>query len=237
MHLNKRIRMRSALIIQAAGWSYAILMSALPLFGVSNYSSTSICIPMETRDWLDTAYLVVIVGNSGVAFVFIAVCYAQIYRSLDAETRQAHGHACRLEMSVTKRMLLLVFTNFACWAPLAFFGVTALAGWPLIGVPQSKILLVFFYPLNSCADPYLYALMTAQYWKDARAMLGRCGCACAAGADKEGGMGGGGWDNNNTLPMLHTTATQASLPRRRSSSIERRFGGGSASRKTSRDFV
>lgn len=66
-----------------------------------------------------------------------------------------------------------MFTNFACWAPIAFFGLTALAGVPLINVAKSKILLVFFYPLNSCADPYLYAILTAQYRRDLFMLLSR----------------------------------------------------------------
>lgn len=66
-----------------------------------------------------------------------------------------------------------MFTNFACWAPIAFFGLTALAGVPLIDVAKSKILLVFFYPLNSCADPYLYAILTAQYRRDLFMLLSR----------------------------------------------------------------
>lgn len=70
-------------------------------------------------------------------------------------------------------MTLLVLTDFACWAPIAFFGVTALLGAPLIDVPRTKILLVFFYPLNACANPYLYALLTRQFRNDLVALLGR----------------------------------------------------------------
>lgn len=126
----------------------------------------SICLPMETRDSLDILYLVSIMAVNGFAFSIIAICYAKIYLSLGQETRQVARNASRGEMSVAKKMALLVFTNFACWAPIAFFGLTALAGYPLIDVAKSKILLVFFYPLNSCADPYLYAILTSQYRRD-----------------------------------------------------------------------
>lgn len=68
-----------------------------------------------------------------------------------------------------------MFTNFACWAPIAFFGLTALAGYPLIDVTGSKILLVFFYPINSCANPYLYAILTAQYRRDLFLLLSKFG--------------------------------------------------------------
>lgn len=79
------------------------------------------------------------------------------------------------DMTVAKRMALLVFTDFACWAPIAFFGLTAVAGYPLINVTNSKILLVFFYPLNSCANPFLYAILTKQYRRDFFILTSRYG--------------------------------------------------------------
>lgn len=53
--------------------------------------------------------------------------------------------------------------------------MTALAGYPLIDVTKSKILLVFFYPINSCANPYLYAILTAQYRRDLFLLLSKLG--------------------------------------------------------------
>ncbi|KAH8340697.1 hypothetical protein KR059_004551 [Drosophila kikkawai] len=174
MYLNHRIKLRQAALIMLGGWLYSMFMSSLPLFGISNYSSTSICLPMENRDAFDTMYLIAILGCNGVAFSIIAVCYAQIYLSLGRETRQARQNNPG-ELSVAKKMALLVFTNFACWSPIAFFGLTALAGFPLINVTKSKILLVFFYPLNSCADPYLYAILTSQYRQDLFTLLSKIG--------------------------------------------------------------
>ncbi|XP_065364547.1 lutropin-choriogonadotropic hormone receptor [Calliphora vicina] len=174
MYLNHRIKIRPAAYIMIGGWIYSVVMSLLPLFGISNYSSTSICLPMENRDPFDTVYLVAIMGLNGSAFFIIAICYGQIYLSLGEETRHAHSNS-RGEMSVAKKMALLVFTNFACWAPIAFFALTALAGYPLINVTKSKILLVFFYPLNSCADPYLYAILTSQYRQDLYTLLAKFG--------------------------------------------------------------
>lgn len=133
----------------------------------------SICLPMEARDSLDIAYLVAIMAINGLAFCIIAICYARMYFSLDKETRHAVSQVSRGEMTVAKKMALLVFTNFACWAPIAFFGLTELAGLPLIDVAKSKILLVFFYPLNSCADPYLYAILTSQYRRDLFVLLSK----------------------------------------------------------------
>lgn len=79
------------------------------------------------------------------------------------------------DMTIAKRMALLVFTDFACWAPIAFFGLTAISGYPLINVTNSKILLVFFYPLNSCANPFLYVILTKQYRRDFFILISRYG--------------------------------------------------------------
>ncbi|XP_036342565.1 lutropin-choriogonadotropic hormone receptor-like [Rhagoletis pomonella] len=212
MHLNKRIKLRAAGFIMAAGWIYSIVMSLLPLFGISNYSSTSICLPMEIREPIDTVYLVAILGSNGGAFFIITICYAQIYLSLGQETRHAHS-SHRGEMSIAKKMALLVFTNFSCWAPIAFFGLTALAGYPLINVTKSKILLVFFYPLNSCADPYLYAILTSQYRTDLFALLSKFGI-CKKSAMKY----------KHSLSAPHTTNVTvhgSSLQHRSSSSASR----------------
>ncbi|XP_044729178.1 lutropin-choriogonadotropic hormone receptor-like [Chrysoperla carnea] len=178
IYLNRRINLTMAAHIMAAGWAYSILMAALPLFGVSNYSSTSICLPMETEELTDTIYLLTLLITTGVAFLLVVICYAQIYFSLDTGTRKSGRcgtTAGAMEMTVARKMALLVFTDFACWAPIAFFSFTALIGIPLIDVTKSKILLVFFYPLNSCANPYLYALLTAQYKRDLYSLLSRFG--------------------------------------------------------------
>jgi thyroid stimulating hormone receptor len=40
IYLNKRLKLRAAARIMAAGWTYSVTMAALPLFGISSYSTT-----------------------------------------------------------------------------------------------------------------------------------------------------------------------------------------------------
>lgn len=54
-------------------------------------------------------------------------------------------------------------------------GLTALAGYPLIDVTRSKILLVFFFPLNSMCNPFLYTILTKQLRRDFCLLISRCG--------------------------------------------------------------
>ena len=63
-------------------------------------------------------------------------------------------------------MALLVFTDFICWAPIAFFALTATCGLHLITLEQAKVFTVFILPLNSCCNPFLYAILTKQFKKD-----------------------------------------------------------------------
>lgn len=103
----------------------------------------------------------------------------QMYHAIISQETRATVN----DTTIAKRMALLVFTDFACWAPIAFFGLTAIAGYPLINVTNSKILIVFFYPLNSCSNPYLYAILTKQYRRDFFILTSRLGF-CRSRAEK-----------------------------------------------------
>ena len=69
---------------------------------------------------------------------------------------------------MAKRMALLVFTDFFCWAPIIFFSITAAfeSNFAKISLDESKVLTIFVLPLNSCANPFLYAFFTRQFKKD-----------------------------------------------------------------------
>ena len=132
----------------------------------------SICLPLENHNLQDTIYLLLLLVLNGLAFIFICICYGHMYKSISGHSQTLASHS---DATVAKKMALLVFTNFACWTPIAFFGLTAVAGYPLISVTNSKILLVFFYPLNACTNPYLYALITKQYRRDLFTVLAKYG--------------------------------------------------------------
>ncbi|XP_048258817.1 thyrotropin receptor-like [Haliotis rufescens] len=171
IHLTKRLRLRQASCLMVCGWMYAVIMASLPLLGVSSYGTVSICLPMQVEGVLDKSYIFSILLLNGTAFIVICGCYVSMYFKVKDSDSAARSN----DATIAKRMSLLVFTNFACWAPIAFFGLTAGAGFPLIDITKSKILLVFFYPLNSCANPFLYVILTKQFRKDVFILLGRYG--------------------------------------------------------------
>lgn len=240
IHLNKRLKLRTAVKIMIAGWMCAIFMASMPLIGVSSYSKTSICLPLENKGKADAIYLSTLLSINAIAFKIICVCYISMYRSIREGGNTCSITSIRSDLTVAKRMALLVFTDFACWAPITFFGITALLGHSLINVTQTKILLVFFYPLNSCANPCLYALLTQQYRRDFFILMGRYGM-CKDRAERHKGAIGGkplpygagaqykrtcgdtmkmhsGTGNNNHRGSVLTTIVSVEVPMIRSSS-------------------
>ena len=95
------------------------------------------------------------------AFGIIVSCYTKMYCSIRGS--QAWNSN---DSRVAKRMALLVFTDFACWAPISFFSLTAAFGLELISLNDAKVFTIFVLPLNSCANPFLYAIFTKQFKKD-----------------------------------------------------------------------
>ncbi|XP_071450669.1 lutropin-choriogonadotropic hormone receptor-like [Hetaerina americana] len=212
MHLDRRLRVSTATKVMALGWVYAAVVASLPLVGISGYSKTSICLPMENRDLPGKIYVILLLVINGLAFILICACYGNIYYVIRKNSQERRNRArannekgdqgspqwwgrtnvghTNSDATVAKRMALLVFTDFACKAPIAFFGLTAMAGMPLIDVTHAKILLVFFYPLNSCANPFLYALLTKQYRRDLFTMLSRHGLFANKAARYKGAFPG-----------------------------------------------
>lgn len=82
IHLNKRLKLRNAVKVMIAGWICAIFMATLPLVGVSNYSKTSICLPLENKGKADTIYLSTLLAFNALAFGLICVCYGSMYKSI-----------------------------------------------------------------------------------------------------------------------------------------------------------
>ena len=171
MYPRYRLTMRTAVVSMLVGWIVAITIAILPILGVGSYRKVAICLPFDTDNGGDL-YLFVVFGLNGVGFLIICALYAQIYRSVfkTNNSTPTRGHDSR----VARRMALLVFTDFACFTPIAVTALAALLGKPLISVAQSKYLLVFFFPLNGLLNPFLYAIITKAFRRDLAALLKNC---------------------------------------------------------------
>uniref|UniRef100_A0A8C6VC10 Thyroid stimulating hormone receptor n=1 Tax=Naja naja TaxID=35670 RepID=A0A8C6VC10_NAJNA len=171
MRLDKKIRLWHASFIMLGGWLICFLLALLPLIGVSSYGKVSICLPMDTETRIDQAYIIIILLLNIVAFIIICVCYIKIYITV----RNPQYKSGDKDTIIAKRMAVLIFTDFLCMAPISFYALSAVISRPLITVSNSKILLVLFYPLNSCANPFLYAIFTKAFRRDIFILLSKFG--------------------------------------------------------------
>ena len=161
IRVNRKLELKTAMIVMAFGWIFAIASASLPLLHINSYSKFSICLPFEIENTQSIAFLSLLLCLNATAFVVILCCYILMYCSIRGSNAWNAS-----DFRVAKRMALLVFTDFACWAPIVFLSLTAAFGSTLVSLNQAKIFTVFVFPLNSCANPFLYAIFTSHFKKD-----------------------------------------------------------------------
>ncbi|XP_036818631.1 thyrotropin receptor-like [Oncorhynchus mykiss] len=171
MRPERKVRLRHIVVLMLAGWLLCLVLAVLPLAGVSSYQRVSICLPMDTDSTAAMVYVVTLLMLNVLAFVLVSVCYVHIY----CMVHNPQHPSSRGDASMAKRMAVLIFTNFLCLAPISFYGLSAVLHHPLITVTDSKVLLVIFYPLNSCANPFLYGILTRAFHGDVLILLSRLG--------------------------------------------------------------
>ncbi|XP_033467220.1 follicle-stimulating hormone receptor [Epinephelus lanceolatus] len=162
LRLDRKLRLRHACIVMTAGWIFSSLTALLPTVGISSYGKVSICLPMDVESVVSQVYVVSLLLLNILAFVCVCGCYLSIYLAV-RNPSSAPPHA---DTRVAQRMAVLIFTDFVCMAPISFFAVSAALKLPLITVSDAKLLLVLFYPINSCANPFLYAFFTRAFRRD-----------------------------------------------------------------------
>uniref|UniRef100_A0A3Q1C739 Thyrotropin receptor n=1 Tax=Amphiprion ocellaris TaxID=80972 RepID=A0A3Q1C739_AMPOC len=171
LRLDQKLRLRHACIIMTAGWIFSSLAAMLPTVGVSSYGKVSICLPMDVETPVSQVYVVSLLLLNILAFFCVCGCYLSIYLTF-RKPSSAPAHA---DTRVAQRMAILIFTDFICMAPISFFAVSAALKLPLITVSDSKLLLVLFYPINSCSNPFLYAFFTRTFRQDFFLLAARFG--------------------------------------------------------------
>ncbi|CAB3397397.1 unnamed protein product [Caenorhabditis bovis] len=151
---GRRLGATTGGLLMIGGWIFATIMGILPWFGASSYSESSVCLPLRAASIFDKAYLIFGLTFNCLAFVAMAVSYGFIVKMLkENETRDE-------DKALIKKMVLLVVTDLICWFPTLFFGFTAAIGYPLISLSNAKFVLVFFFPINAFANPFLYVFFT-----------------------------------------------------------------------------
>lgn len=213
MHLNKRLSLKHAGYIMGGGWTFALIMAILPLFGISDYRKFAVCLPFETEDPWSLSYVVFLILINGVAFLTLMGCYLKMYWVIRGS--QAWNSN---DSRIAKRMALLVITDFICWAPIAFFSLTAVFGADLISLEEAKVFTIFVLPLNSCANPFLYAIFTKQFKKD-------CVLICKRIEESRVTRGIGRCRHSSNFSNRHTPANTNSAGERKSGGTPNTYEG------------
>ncbi|XP_055973463.1 follicle-stimulating hormone receptor isoform X1 [Sorex fumeus] len=172
MQLDCKVQLRHAASVMLVGWIFAFAAALLPIVGISSYMKVSICLPMDIDSSMSQLYVMSLLVLNVLAFVIICGCYTHIYLTV----RNPNIVSSSSDTKIAKRMAMLIFTDFLCMAPISFFAISASLKVPLITVSKSKILLVLFYPINSCANPFLYAIFTKNFRRDFFILLSKFGC-------------------------------------------------------------
>ncbi|XP_028274487.1 thyrotropin receptor-like isoform X2 [Parambassis ranga] len=171
MRPDRKMRLRHAVMLMLIGWLLCVILALLPMVGVSSYQRVSICLPMDIETTAAQAYVVSVLIFNVIAFMVVCLCYLHIYCIVH---NPQHGSS-RCDTSMAKRMAVLIFTNFLCLAPICFYGLSAALHRPLMTITDSKVLLVLFYPFNSCMHPFFYAILTKAFHRDMLMLLSRMG--------------------------------------------------------------
>lgn len=151
---GRRLSPKVGVLLMIGGWLFAIIMAILPWFGVSSYSESSVCLPLKATTMFDKGYLIFGLSFNFLAFVAMALSYGFIVKMLkENETREE-------DRALITKMTVLVVTDLICWFPTLFFGFTATIGFPLLSLSSAKFVLVFFFPINAFANPFLYVFFT-----------------------------------------------------------------------------
>nr|KAG5705831.1 hypothetical protein BaRGS_030721 [Batillaria attramentaria] len=159
-----RLTRGSAVFACGAAWALELLLGAVPLFQSSweFYGQNGICLPLPiTRKPFGGqhyAFGVFIVLNF-ILFLIIGVGQALIFYSIHSSARASARDDRHREITIARRLFLIVFTDFCCWFPIGLMGLLASRDIPIPG-DVNVWSAIFVLPLNSAFNPFLYTVNT-----------------------------------------------------------------------------
>ena len=147
-------------VLLSMAWMVALATCSLSFvldwyFDESSTVKNSICIMLEINlaSSYQALYLIgVYVIMNGICFFIILLLYSCIVIDHVRSTRQVGG---KINYTVFRQSLLIVITNFLCWAPAATYMLVAFNGKSIS--PKITVwLAIVILPLNSALNPLIY---------------------------------------------------------------------------------
>ena len=152
---------RSATIACVVAWLLGLLLAVAPMVvGWEFYGQNGFCLPLPiTRNQFPGqkyAFAVFIVFNF-VLFLLIGAGQVWIYRAIRKVRVVSMPRNKLQELTIARRLMLVVVTDFCCWFPIGLMGLLAALGTPIPGEVNVWTAL-FILPFNSALNPHLYTL-------------------------------------------------------------------------------
>ena len=158
---------RLALVVCGMVWCAGLMLAVLPLMpGLSHwqyYSQSGICIPLpitrKTFGGHKYSIGIMIILNF-VLFLLIAIGQLIIYWSIRTNSMcsaDAVANRKSKDLTIARRLLTVVMSDFLCWFPVGLLGLLASQG---VAVPGeiNVAMAIIVLPLNSTLNPFLYTL-------------------------------------------------------------------------------
>nr|KAG5693628.1 hypothetical protein BaRGS_014648 [Batillaria attramentaria] len=159
LHLSAR----SGLVCCIVSWITCGTLAAVPLLPVTGwefYSQTGICLPLPItrRQYPGQQYAfgIFIVLNF-LLFLLIGAGQLLVYRAIQSSSMTSRTERRQQDMTIARRLFLVVFSDFCCWFPVGLLGMLAARGTPIPGEITVGA-AIFVLPVNSALNPFLYTL-------------------------------------------------------------------------------
>ena len=168
------ISMSTAIIIAVVCCLTSLLFAAFPVINgtIRNTISPSseLCIPIFTNEDIesDKIYIRVLLAMRVVAFLIIIASYVAIFFTVCRSP--AIGQRRKDTITLLRKTVPLIVADFVCWFPIIF------VVWSFFSLEQMKWLVVFVFPLNACANPFIYSIITENFRHRIRSMVKRIPC-------------------------------------------------------------
>ncbi|XP_076454829.1 G-protein coupled receptor GRL101-like [Babylonia areolata] len=163
---TRRFERASASVASLLTWMVGWMIALFPLLPVTShwefYSQTGICVPLPVtrQHFKGKVYsFSVLIGLNFLLFLLVSSGQAFIYWSIQSNTLKTNTTKVSRDMTIARRLITVVVTDFLCWFPVGLCGMLALAGVPIPG-DVSVAFAIFVMPLNSAINPFMYTFNT-----------------------------------------------------------------------------
>lgn len=142
------LSLRCAGLLLASIWAIGLLLALIPLAQLESmgdfYGTNGVCFPLHIHDpymagWQYSA--VIFLGINVLAMAVIVTSYVGMFHSI---RRTQHSSGRHDDLSIAKRLFLIVLTDALCWIPIITIKILALVNIQITSEYKSSFYCLFF---------------------------------------------------------------------------------------------